>query len=73
MYLSNTAPGVPVTFPSISTTKICNSSSLPPMPLAYKEVPGRGATLIHFTPGRYSRSEYSVLTAEIATAVELVS
>ena len=36
-------------------------------------MPGRGATLIHLTPGRYSRSEYSSLTSLIANAVELVS
>ena len=36
-------------------------------------MPGLGATLIHFTPGRFSRSEYSSLTELIEAAVELVS
>ena len=59
--------------PSISITRICNSSRYPPAADAYPEVPGRGATLTHLNPGRYSRSAYSPRTDSTETAVEFVS
>ena len=73
MYLSRRAPTVPVIPPSISIKIMCISSLCPPTPLAYSEVPGLGATLIHLTPGRYSRSVYSSLTDDTVMFVEFVS
>ncbi|BCU95687.1 MAG: hypothetical protein CM15mV10_0620 [uncultured marine virus] len=57
----------------MSTTRTCISSLNPPFCDANCEVSGRGATLIHLTPGRYSRSAYSFLTDVIENAVEFVS
>ena len=73
MKRSSRAPVVPVTLPSMSTTTMCSSSRNPPTSEANLEVSGRGATLTHFTPGRYSRSSYSVRTESTVTLVEFVS